>query len=381
MATKAKKKSPAKKAAPQIAKPSQTAKKKDPKALNREITNALFSDEERAGMFFATYWKKLLALALIAVIATTGIFAYVRHRESVKAAAIAKLEQAKTVAEIKTELAGNPDIPGADAARFRMAKIYEEEKKYGEAIKVLEELSASEDAAVRSRALLNIAYLSELEGKPEEAVRKFSAIAENTAVPAAERAEAGYAAARLYLAKKTPEATVDAFRILDKMQTPDVDQAGQESQAAAKWRQYAVALKCSVPGKDVDNARFQTAKKYREEKKYGEAVKVLNELISSSDDAAARSRARLNIARLRELEGKKEDAAGKFSALAGDKNVSVAVRAEAAYAAARLYVGMNKPADAKKMLGTIKSLKIDPKKQPQAAVWQKKAAELGKSVK
>ena len=377
MATKAKKKSPAKKAATESAKPSQTTKM-DPKALNREIGNALFTDEERAGMFFAKYWKKLLVLALIAVIAATGIFAYIRHSESVKAEAIAKLEQAKTIEEIKAELAKSPDIPGADAARLRMAKIYEEEKKYDEAVKVLEGLSSSEDAAVRNRALLNIAYLSELDGKPDEAVKKFSAIADNTAIPTAERAEAGYAAARLCLAKKTPEATVDAFRILDKIQALNVDQG---SQATAVWQQYAMALKFSVAGKDVDNARFQVAKKYGEEKKYGEAVKVLNELAADSDDAAARNRARLNIARLLEREGKKEDAAGKYSVLASDKTAPVAVRAEAVYAASRLYVDLKKPEDAKKLLGTIKSLKIDPKKQPQAAVWQKKAAELEKSIK
>ena len=242
MATKAKKKSPVKKAAPETVKPSQTAKK-DTKNLNREISNALFTDEERAGMFFAKYWKKLLVLAVIAVVAITGIFAYTRHREAVKSKAVAGLARAKTVEEIKAELAKNPNIPGADAARFRMAKIYEEEKKYGDAIKTLEELEGSEDAAIRNRARLNIAYLLELEGKLDEAAKRFAALALTDAavISAADRAEAGYAAGRLYLKLNKKD---EAKKILRTVGSLKINP--QEQRAAALWQERSAELENSI---------------------------------------------------------------------------------------------------------------------------------------
>jgi hypothetical protein len=240
MATKAKKKSPAKKAAPETAKPAQAAKK-DPKDLNREISNALLTDEERAGMFFAKYWKKLLALAVIAVVAVTGIFAYTRHSEAVKNKAVAGLARAKTVEEIKAELAKNPNIPGADAARFRMAKIYAEEKKYGDAIKTLEELTKSEDTAVGNRARLNIAYLLEIDGKTDEALKRFSALTDTTVLSAAERAEAGYAAGRLYLKLNKKD---EAKKILRTVRSLKINP--QEQRAANLWQERAAELENSI---------------------------------------------------------------------------------------------------------------------------------------
>lgn len=241
MATKAKKKSSAKKPAPETAKPS-PAVKKDPRTLNREIGNALFTDEERAGIFFAKHWKKLIAAALIAVVAVTGIFAYLRHRKSVREAATARLDQAKTLAAIDAELAKNAKVPGIDRARFRKAQLLTEAKKYGEAIKVLEELvSTSEDAANRSRATLQIAYLLECDNKPVEAVKGFSDLVGNAAVPVDIRAEAAYAAARLYIDRKNP---AEAKKVLGTLKAMKVDP--NTHPGAVPWLERARALENSI---------------------------------------------------------------------------------------------------------------------------------------
>ena len=243
MATKAKKNSPAKKPAAPVNATKSDAPKKDPKAMNKEIGEALFTEEERAGIFFAKHWKKLLAAAVLAVVAITVVFAVIKHREAKQKAATAELAKADTIEKLETAIANNPKVPGVDAARFRQAKLYEKEKKYDKARQTLETIcSTTEDVANRSRAQLTIAYLFELENKADEAVKKFAALAQNTALPAAVRAEAAYGAARLYIDRKNP---AEAKRILGMLRTTmKINPA--EQQSAAIWLENAAALETSI---------------------------------------------------------------------------------------------------------------------------------------
>lgn len=242
MATKAKKNTPAKKpAAPEPAKKSEAAKK-DPKAMNKEIGEALFTEEERAGMFFAKHWKKLLVAAILAIVAITAVFAIIKHREAKQKAAIAELALAKTAAELEAAIAKNPKVPGVDAARFRLAKMYENEKKYDKARQTLEALSTStEDVYNRNRAQLDIGYILELEGKDADAVKKFSALANTATLPPAVRAEAAYAAARLHIARKE---TAEAQKVLAMILALKIDPATQPG--AALWQQRAQLLDCII---------------------------------------------------------------------------------------------------------------------------------------
>ena len=245
MAAKTKKSSRPKKQPSVPAKRSDAAKK-DPKALNKEIGNALFTDEERVGMFLAKHWKKIIAAAVIVVVAVTGVFAFIRHRDAVTKKVTAELAQARTIEELKAELGKDPKAPGVDAARFRLAKLYADKKDYASARQVLETIvSSSEDAAGRNRARLTIAYMLELEGSAD-AVRSFTAIADDQELPGAVRAEAGYAAARLLIAAKTPKAKADALKMLAKVLALNAGQNGRGSQATALWQQRAAELKASL---------------------------------------------------------------------------------------------------------------------------------------
>ena len=241
MATKAKKHSPAKKPAAPAAPNNNPAAKRDPKALNREINEAL-TDEERAGIFLANHWKKLIVAAVLAVVAITAIFAVIKHREATRKASTAELARAKTAAEIEAAIAKHPAVPGVDAARFRLAKLYENEKKYDKARQVLGTLaSATGDVANRSRAQLSIAYLFELEGKTDEAVKAFDALARNSAIPATVRAEAAYAAVRLYLDRKNP---AEAKKVIGTLRVMKVNPA--EQPGAAMWLERLAALENSI---------------------------------------------------------------------------------------------------------------------------------------
>ena len=241
MAAKAKKSGSPKKSQPAVVKHSAAANR-DPKALEREISNELFTDEERARMFLAKYWKHIAVLAVLVVLAVTGGFAAYSRMEAAKKANTAKLANAKTVAEIEAVLKEIPDAPGADAARSRLAQLYVADKKYDKALAVLESLAGStRDVACRDRARLNAAYTLELAGKTDQAAKKFAEIAGNTAVAAVIRAEAGYAAGRLYvdLNKKA-----DAKKILASIRAIKVKP--EEQQGTAMWQMRAANLEAAI---------------------------------------------------------------------------------------------------------------------------------------
>lgn len=241
MATKAKKSSPAKQpAAPNTSSKSEELKK-NPKALNKEIGEALFSEEERAGMFFARHWKKLLVAAILAIVAITAVFAVIKHREATRKAATAELAKAKSAAELEAAVAKTPKVPGSDIARLRLAKMYVEDKKYDKARQTLEALNASEDLYIRNLAQLEIGYILELEGNVDKAVEKFSALANNRTLPPAVRAEAVYTTARLYVAKKDTAKAKEMLKTVMEMKIDPTTQPG-----AAMWQERAAVLDCSI---------------------------------------------------------------------------------------------------------------------------------------
>ena len=53
---------------------STTKVRKNSKALNAEIENALFNDVERWELFFTSHWKQTIAVAIAAVLAVTAAF-------------------------------------------------------------------------------------------------------------------------------------------------------------------------------------------------------------------------------------------------------------------------------------------------------------------
>ncbi len=241
MASKAKKRPSA--AKPAATKQSNTAPK-DTKALNREIVETLFTDEERAGMFLAGHWKKLIALAAIAVVAITVGFAVYKHREATRQKAAIRLAKAATVADLEAALAEAPAIPGVDTARFRLAKLYADRKEFDKARLTLRTIvDRTEDSAVRDRAKLERAYLLELDpkAKKEDAAKEFEVIAASADGRVAARAEAAYAAARLYIESKHPD---KAKLVLDKI-TAQLNASGT-GQSAAYWKNRLTHLRCTL---------------------------------------------------------------------------------------------------------------------------------------
>ena len=215
---------------------STTKVKKNSKALNAEIENALFNDVERWELFFTSHWKQTLAVAVAAVLAVTAAFAVYHHQVKAKRAAAEQLGAADTVAELESAIAKYPDAPGVVLARYRLALRLIEEKKYDPAIKELAKVTSAADASLRGKARLTEAYATELSGKLADAALKFTALGSSGDANAAVKCEAIYSAGRLYVKLgKKPEAKA-VLKNASGITLPN----GSES--AAYWKASAAEL-------------------------------------------------------------------------------------------------------------------------------------------
>ena len=178
-----------------------TGNKNQKKKIDAEIGQALFSDTERFEMWFSAYWKPAAGVAVvIAVLAAAAFWAVSASRAAERKAAFA-LADANTVEELTAAIAGNAGHAGVGIARYRLAKLLIDSEKYPEALKQLEAVSAdsSADPMLAAKARLSAGYVCELEKNINESIRRFLAVEGDSALPAAQRAEAGYSAGRLLI--------------------------------------------------------------------------------------------------------------------------------------------------------------------------------------
>ena len=171
------------------------------KKIDAEIGQALFSDTERFEMWFATYWKPATAAALVIAVLAAIIFWIASARSSAEKKAAFELADAASVEEISAALKKHSGHAGAAAARFRLAKLQMEAKKYQEASKEFDKVAniSGADATLVAKAKLASGYACELAGSYKDAISRFLAVEGNFDLPAALRAEAGYCAGRLLL--------------------------------------------------------------------------------------------------------------------------------------------------------------------------------------
>lgn len=178
-----------------------TKAKKIDSRMEKNMGSALFSDTERMEMWFADNWKKFGVTVLAAVVvicAVFGIWQYLLRQEAKAAAAIINAENAETLAAV---LEKNSDSKAAAVGRVRLAEMLISDKKYdsaaAEAAKVVN--SKSVDPILLDRAKLLLGAVNELKGDTAKAAATYAALGNDTAAAPAVRAEADYAAVRLYI--------------------------------------------------------------------------------------------------------------------------------------------------------------------------------------
>ena len=179
----------------------------------------LFSERERAEIWFAENWKKCLLAAVVAVAAASGVFAWRHFSAEREAAAAAALADASldNIDAVARKYAGHPAIP---AARLRIASGLMAEKKYvparAEFLKVAEDAKAP--VLLRSRARMNAAVCSESQGDIKAAIAEFSAIAEANGP---DSPEAGFRAAGLMLRRTDLKGAEAMYASVAAMKGPE----------------------------------------------------------------------------------------------------------------------------------------------------------------
>ena len=206
----------------------------DKKALNAEISKAMMSDFERIGQGFIDYWK-LLALVVVGIALLVAVICWAaEHQKNSLRKAQEAISEAADIAALTEALETYGSTNAAPAGRFRLAQLYIQEKQYDKALEALSLATGSEDAFLNGNIALTEGYVLELAGKPAEAAEKFAAASDNAAFPAAMRAEARFAAGRLFVAQK------DLARARTILEQAPAD--GMPQGAAAGWDESSAAL-------------------------------------------------------------------------------------------------------------------------------------------
>lgn len=171
------------------------------KKIDAEIGQALFSDTERFEMWFATYWKPAIIVAIVAAVFAAVVFWIATARSSADRKAAFELADASTAAEISAALKKHSNHAGAAMARFKLAKLQLEAKKYKEAIAEFDKIAnaSNADATLAAKAKVASGYACELANDVKGAISRFLAVESNLNNPAVLRAEAGYSAGRLLI--------------------------------------------------------------------------------------------------------------------------------------------------------------------------------------
>lgn len=206
----------------------------DKKALNAEISKAMMNDFERVGMGFVTYWKLIACAAVgLAVLIAAICWAASYQRSSAKNAREA-LSGARTADELAAALASYGSSPAAPAAHFRLAGLYLQDKKFDKALEELKLAEGGSDPYTAGNIAITEGYVLELSGKLDDAAAKFAAAAGDTALPAPIRAEARFAAGRLYAQQKQLDR---AIALLSAAGSPE-----DMRSVTATWDEFSASL-------------------------------------------------------------------------------------------------------------------------------------------
>ena len=150
------------------------------KKVNSQMSEVM-DEFDRFEYFFASHWKKIVAVAVLAVLAV-GIYAgiaYAMKRNDEKAAMA--YSSAKNLQELEAAVAQYKNPPAW--VNVRLAAYYAEKKDYNKAADLLTQAAQdSSSPETQWSAMLNLAKVKELQGKYQEAAADALKLA-NVGVP------------------------------------------------------------------------------------------------------------------------------------------------------------------------------------------------------
>lgn len=194
-------------------------------------------------------WKLVAAIGAVIILGVAAFSISAHVIRSRDAAAVKAFSEAKTAEALLAAIAAYPNHAGAVNARTRLAGIYIADKNYDKALAEFRSIASSDaDPFLRSRASVDCAYILEIQGKNEEAIREFESLSVNPQISEELRAESAYAAGRLYMAKNDlPKARAALSRVVPGKNVSPVYQTWAEKSAAILNRLPAEEPAASSP--------------------------------------------------------------------------------------------------------------------------------------
>ena len=181
-------------------------KQRDRKAMDAEIKNTLSGGIGEFELFFAEHWKALVIGGLAVVVAIGCVYGGRSWVQSSQRKAQNALASAKTAEQLEKALQNYGSDSSAVFARIRLARLYMEANKIKEAdaqYKALETSGLPPEKLLRVK--IDRGYLQEKAGDVKGAAAHFAACALTPGAAAGLRAEAEFAAGRLYTALKNKD--------------------------------------------------------------------------------------------------------------------------------------------------------------------------------
>lgn len=216
----------------------------------QDIEKAL-SQDERIEMWISKNWKKCAVGAIVLIVAVViGFIIFLKHQEDIRNKSIAIAEaEAENLSEL---LADNPDVPGANTARIRLAHYLENEKKdYISAGNVYNRIAADTTlpASLRNEARLSSAGCLEAAGKKEEARDAYLSISNDSTVSQSVKCEAAMQAARLLLALGE---RAQAEELLQGLADMEIPAGGEVAVGVQMSKMYAQIMLAAIRNGDYD---------------------------------------------------------------------------------------------------------------------------------
>ena len=184
--------------------PAEPAEKKANNSAPAADFNESLSEEfDKFELWFIENGKLILAVCILLLVGVAAFYTVKHVIESRKSASIALFANADTPEKMEQALKTSSDTPQAVAGMMRLAaeKLDKGDLKGAKAL-YSKAGTASKDVYLARRAVLQCAYITEKQGNNGEAVKLYVKLADELTAPADIRAEAAYAAGRLFFNMK-----------------------------------------------------------------------------------------------------------------------------------------------------------------------------------
>ena len=209
-----------------------------------DLTDSISENFDKFELWFIANGKKIFAFCIVILVAVAAFYSVKYVMEKNRREVAAKFANADSPEKLQALLKDNSGAPEALSAAFALAGNYTAKKEYDKAIGIYTKISQEcKDEFLAKKSALNVAYLTELKGDKNGATLLFARIADDLKGPEGVRAEASYAAGRLYFSAKN---MASARKYLSLFQTSAV--MGSD---AGQWAAMSRALLNRIPAAKV----------------------------------------------------------------------------------------------------------------------------------